>query len=60
MVGSQECSTYIVSWQGRAERVGNGMGGWIRVNRESGFDRNVRGKEQDGSPGNLGFSEDRE
>jgi hypothetical protein len=26
---------------GRGGRVGNGRGGWVRVNRESGSDRNV-------------------
>jgi hypothetical protein len=45
---------------GRGRRVGNGRGGWVRVNRESGSDRNVRGGEQDGSPDNLGCSEDGE
>jgi hypothetical protein len=45
---------------GRGGRVGNGRGGWVRVNRESGSDRNVRGGEQDASPGNLGCSEEGE
>jgi hypothetical protein len=45
---------------GRGGRVGNGRGGWVRVNRKSGSDRNVRGREKDGSPGNLGCSEEGE
>jgi hypothetical protein len=45
---------------GRGGRVGNGRGGWVRVNHESGSDRNVRGGEQDGSLGNLGCSEEGE
>jgi hypothetical protein len=45
---------------GKGGRMRNGRGGWVRVNRESGSDGNVRGKEKDGSPGNLGCSEDRE
>jgi hypothetical protein len=45
---------------GRGGRVGNGRGGCVRVNRESGSDRNVRGGEKDGSPGNLGCSEEGE
>jgi hypothetical protein len=44
----------------RGGRVGNGRGGWVRVNRKSGSDRNVRGGEQYRSPGNLGCSEDGE
>jgi hypothetical protein len=37
MFGCQERSTYIRSkLAGRGGRVGNGRGGWVRVNRESG------------------------
>jgi hypothetical protein len=45
---------------GKGRRVRNGRGGWVRVNRESGSDRNVTGREKDGSPGNLGCSEEGE
>jgi hypothetical protein len=34
---------------GRGGRVGNGRGGWVRVNRESDSDKNVRG----GEPTNI-------
>jgi hypothetical protein len=45
---------------GRGGRVGNVIGGWIQVYYESGSDRNVRGGEKDGSPGNLDCSEEGE
>jgi hypothetical protein len=46
---------------GRGGRMGNGRGGCVRVKSESGSDRNVRGgKKRDGSPGNLGCSEEGE
>jgi hypothetical protein len=35
---------------------GHGKGGCVRVKGETGYDRNVRGGEQDGSPSNFGCS----